>query len=350
MKKIITFIVSAFTLASLFAYNPPVQGENLLGFTNPEIITGGSSTAGGGLRSITPSSVTMLNPALADMEDRVALDIGYAALLNNASRESSMPYGQAFGTGILIPNAWCTVAGEVAGVSAPFHDFNLGNSINLNTAVSKQVAEKIFIGAGVGGGYHFDHDTDWALYANVGAVFALGDAAFLHDIRFGASVLNLGKVYNQLHCVGANGKMADKGFDGFPYFSTIRTGAAAKLIDHENFKLGLSFDVTTPLFQNLIFDSGIQIEFLKFITLTSSWEYNVYETVQSAASWFPTVGVVFKFQIGTGFMKKDDWSKSDICPSAAWKNVNGTTNVISAGAVVRLGQPDENAPDIEILD
>ena len=68
-------------------------------------------------------------------------------------------------------------------------------------------------------------------------------------------------------------------------------------------------------------------------------------------SWIPTLGVVFRFNIGMGksdFVKKHDWSKSELCPSAAWKNVDKDINMIGVGAVLRLGQKDRSGPDIEL--
>ena len=102
---------------------------------------------------------------------------------------------------------------------------------------------------------------------------------------------------------------------------------------------------------NLIFDSGIQFRIKDFVQINSSWEFNSREAADGRNSWIPTLGVVFKFGIGMGksdFVKKRDWSKSELCPSAAWKNVDGDINLIGVGAVLRLGQKDRSGPDIEM--
>ena len=88
-----------------------------------------------------------------------------------------------------------------------------------------------------------------------------------------------------------------------------------------------------------------------FIQINSSWEFNAREAYYECNSWLPTLGIVFKFDIGMGksdFVKKHDWSKSEICPSAAWKNVDWDVNLFSVGAALRLGQVDKSGPDIEM--
>ena len=50
----------------------------------------------------------------------------------------------------------------------------------------------------------------------------------------------------------------------------------------------------------------------------------------------------------SNFVKKHDWTKSELGPSAAWKNVDMDINMIGVGAVLRLGQKDKSGPDIEL--
>ncbi|MDE5775811.1 MAG: hypothetical protein K2H67_02910, partial [Treponemataceae bacterium] len=248
-------------------------------------------------------------------------------------------YGQAFGTGIIVPTDWANFTAEVEGVFVPFHNMHLGNSLNFRTSASKRIMEHLHIGIGLGFGGLWGIGTDWMLTADVGAVYNFGDIAFLKNFRVGASVNNVGKTFNS---------WTGSDWSGFPTFSTIRAGAAAELVRTENFVLGLSLDVTTPFFQNVIFDSGLQIEIAHFLRINSSWQFNAREANEGCNSWLPTVGVVFKFNIGTDFMKKDDWARSEICPSVAWKNVDGDINLISAGAVLRLGELDTEGPVIEM--
>lgn len=344
MKKLVcAFAATAALSLSVSAYNPPVQGENLFYLSHPESLTGGISTAGGGILSVTPAS-TAINPALGALEKRISLDLGYTMMFDSVGPDK---YGQAFETGIIVPTDWANFSAEIEGVFVPFANMHLENNINLKTSASKQILDNLYVGIGIFGGGFWGSGGDWMLAANIGAIYNFGDIAFLKNLRIGASLNNIGKLYNNADVIGINSS-ALNGWPSFPTFLTIRAGAAAELVRLENFALGLSLDVTTPLFQNIIFDTGVQIEIAHFLRINSSWHFNARETYRGRSSWLPTVGIICKFNIGTDFLKKSDWSRSEVCPSVAWKNVDGDINLISAGAVVRLGELDTSGPVIEM--
>ena len=341
MKKIILSLTAGLlALGAAWSYNPPVQGENLFYLSHPELLTGGNSVAGGGIQSIIPASGT-LNPALIGLEERVTLDLGYTAMFNGLDEsKGNKKYAQAFGTGILVPTDWATFGGEIQGIFSEFSNMALGNSIHLKTFAAKQFMEKLYIGVGLGFGYETKFVKDWMLTADVGAIYDFGDLGFLKNFRVAASANNLGKTLG-----------TDHNWQGYPSMFTFRGGAAAELVRVKNFVLGLSVDVTTPLFMNLIIDSGVQMRICDFVQINSSWEWNAEEAWDGHNSWIPTIGVVFKFNIGMGksdFVKKRDWTKSELCPSVAWKNVDKDINMLGVGAVLRLGQIDRSGPDIEL--
>ena len=332
MKKLflsMTAFVLALSAAS--AYDPPLQGENLFYLSHPELMTEGVSVAGGGIESVMPASGT-INPALIGLEERTSLDLGYTGMVKSK-------YSQAFGTGILIPTDWANFGGELEFILDE-NCMGLGNSFNIKSFAAKQFMDRLYIGVGLGFGYEWKFHKDWMLTADIGAIYNFGDIAFLKNFRVGASTNNIGKTF-----------ASSRDWQGYPAVMAIRVGAAAEFVRTENFGLGLSLDVTTPLFMNLIFDSGIQFRIKDFVQINSSWEFNSREAADGRNSWIPTLGVVFKFGIGMGksdFVKKRDWSKSELCPSAAWKNVDGDINLIGVGAVLRLGQKDRSGPDIEM--
>lgn len=360
MKKLIMSLTAGLLLlAAASAYEPPVQGENLFYLSHPELLTEGNSTAGGGLQSVLPASGT-INPALIGLEERVTLDLGYTGMFNSKPNDgytgvltgvdgsqyilrnyggSKLGYSQAFGTGIIVPTDWANFGGEMEFILDK-KCMGLGNSFHMKTFAAKQFLDKLYIGVGVGFGYEWEFYDDWMLTADVGAVYNFGDLAFMKNFRVAASANNLGKTFNMKH-----------DWMGWPGFSNLRAGAAAEFIQKENFSLGASFDVTTPFFHNLILDSGLQMRFNDFIQLNTSWQFNLKEYFDNNASWLPTIGLVFKFNIGMGnsdFVKKRDWTKSELCPSAAWKNVDWNINMASVGAVLRLGQLDSSGPDIDM--
>lgn len=332
MKKLF-LSMAAFVLAlsAASAYDLPLQGENLFYLSHPELMTEGVSVAGGGIESVMPASGT-INPALIGLEERTSLDLGYTGMVKSK-------YSQAFGTGILIPTDWANFGGELEFILDE-NCMGLGNSFNIKSFAAKQFMDRLYIGVGLGFGYEWTFHKDWMLTADIGAIYNFGDIAFLKNFRVGASTNNIGKTF-----------ASSRDWQGYPAVMAIRVGAAAEFVRTENFGLGLSLDVTTPLFMNLIFDSGIQFRIKDFVQINSSWEFNSREAADGRNSWIPTLGVVFKFGIGMGksdFVKKRDWSKSELCPSAAWKNVDGDINLIGVGAVLRLGQKDRSGPDIEM--
>lgn len=347
MKRIITVIAAAALSFAAFAYNPPVQGENLFYLSHPELLSGGISTAGGGLQYILPAT-TMINPALAGLEERVSIDLGYTAMINGGSGKS---YGQAFGTGILIPTDWVHISGEFEGIFSEIPGLYLSNSLHLKFALAKQVIDRLYVGVGLGGGAVWGSGTDWMLGLDVGALYSLGDLGFLKNFRIAATANNIGKTFNDEVVLGIEGVDADSAFlEGYPSFLTLRTGVAAELVQTEKFRLGLSFDVTTPMFRNLIFDTGVQMSISDFVRITSSWEFNLREFGESCASLIPTLGIAFKFNINTrnGWTSSHDWERSELTPSVAYKNVDGDKHLIGAGAALKLGILDDSGPIIEM--
>ena len=337
MKKLLLSLTALiFALASAAAYDPPIQGENLFYFSHPELLTGGISTAGGGIQSVIPASGT-INPAIIGLEERVSLDLGYTSIFN--SSRSSDFYSQALGTGIVIPTDWANFGGEMEFVIDE-NCMGLGDSFHIKSFASKQIIQNLYIGVGMGFGYEWKYRDDWMLTLDAGAIYNFGDLAFMKNVRVAATANNIGKTL---------GSSWD--WQGYPGMFAFRVGAAGEFIHTEEFVLGMSLDVTTPLFMNLIIDSGIQFRIKDFVQINSSWEFNAWEAAHGCASWLPTLGLVFKFNIGMGssdFVKKHDWSKSELCPSAGWKNVDWDVNAFSMGAVLRLGQLDDSGPDIEM--
>ena len=76
----------------------------------------------------------------------------------------------------------------------------LGNSLNIKANLAKPITDKLDVGLGVNVGFLFG-DFDWALSANVGALYRIGDLGFLKDFRIGASVSNLGKVFTNTNSI-----------------------------------------------------------------------------------------------------------------------------------------------------
>ena len=70
MKKILgVLFASSLICAGLFAYNPPAGGQNVLRLTEPQLITGAHSAAGGGIFGVTPAQEEDVHPDARDRND-----------------------------------------------------------------------------------------------------------------------------------------------------------------------------------------------------------------------------------------------------------------------------------------
>ena len=71
--------------------------------------------------------------------------------------------------------------------------------------------------------------------------------------------------------------------------------------------LGLSFDVSSPCFQNLIFDAGVKIKIIDCINISSGWQFDVQACANEVQTWVPSIGISVKFNLDTGFTNKEKY-------------------------------------------
>ena len=350
MKRMM-FAVAAFSLAGgLFAYNPPAGGQNLQRISSPTSLTGAGSAAGGALYEVLPASI-FNNPALPAFEQRIILDVGLTALTDNPEYDVDdyKDLGFAGQVGLLVPSRYGVATAMVQGVFSPLLDMPLGNSISLTGNVSKDITDQVSVGVTGNVGVFWGFESDWTASLGLGVYYDYGDIKFLKNVRFGAALLNLGKMYNETEVVGIS--WSDYG-KNWPGVVTPRTGVAATLLDKGKLQLGGSFDISAPSFQDCVFDVGLQLEYASFLKLSTSWEYDVRECNWDCKNLLPSVGLSFKFLLHS---KEDSTitrfaggQESEMTVSAAWHNMYENVNAFSAGAVLKLGLEDKDAPEITL--
>ncbi len=373
MKKLVLFAALISLAATSFAYNPPAGGQLLNNLTSPFQLSSASSVAGGGIFSAQPGSICF-NPALTAFEDRPQIDLGVTALVGS---------GAAFETGIVIPMNMFVITGLVQGVSSNVKEMDLGNSISVRGGLSKEVTENISVGANVYGGYLFSDGGDWSCGAEIGALWRMEKLGFMKDFRIGASLLGLGKqIGGTKHGLEQNDREKywdDLGFvkyfvwpfnalydmenlidhfdgdnnsDEFPGFLTIRTGGAFTVFETDFMKGGVSADFTLVHAYLPIFDFGYQMTIKDSFYLRASYTLDINElSKESITHTSPALGFGYKLTLDTGksgFMKDKGWDKSDLTVSTAYQNLYEDIHAISAGANFKFGQPDEEAPSIQI--
>ena len=342
-----------FSAAALFvlvvsaasAYNPPVYGDSYLELSSPRQLVNGSSVVGGGLFYASPESM-VANPALTAKEQRVDLNLAYTGLLSS-NKENSKRYGQAMQAGILIPFKRFVFSGYGNGTFIRLDEMNLGDNANFKAGLSKEITDKLTVGTNLNTGIFWGAGTDWALSANIGCVYTYGNLGFVKDFRYGVSVLNLGKNFGETTLPGIKGGEAS----ALPTIATVKAGAAGTLVSNDVIKLGASFDLTIPAFQNLITDIGLQFAVKDMLFISVSEKLNIAELAHGVKNVMPSVGLSFRFTFdvkNNDYLNKNGWSQSEMSASVAWKQFNKTVNAISAGVDVNLGLKDEAPPVINL--
>ena len=356
MKKVVSALAILFTASSLFAYNPPTGGEDLNRLSGPELLSGGRSAAGGSLYYVTPSTIVN-NPALPALEQRVMIDLGYTALIDNDDL-SDKTYGNAAQIGTSIPSRYGVTTLLAQWITAPFYDMNLGHALDFRVNFSKEITDKLNFGATANLGIVYDEKNDWKGGVDFGVLYNFGKISFMNDFRLGVALLNLGKPYSGDELLGMNSDSRDEtGEDWeeasmYPGLATLRVGVASTLFDTGAFVGGWSADLSVPTFQNAIVDLGFQVCYNDIIRLNIGWDVNVRELAEGKKDVnLPSIGLSFKFLFHSSKLAAGnaDWGQSEMTVGAAWQQLyGGNVQAVSGGALLKLGTYDNDPPEINL--
>ncbi len=340
VKKILLLLVLISVSLFVYAYNPPIMGENLYNLTSPSMLSGEASVAGGSLFYVSPEHMG-INPALPASEQRVVINGAYTGLFG-VNKDKN--YGQAFYAGTMFPTKFGVLSGAVQGVFSDFADMDLGDTFTIRGAFSKDFYEDFYVGFGLAGGF----GTDYAVFADVGILYLPGTIewlSFMKDIRLGVSFTQLGKTFNP-DSIGVKGNDSTS---GIPSMFTPRFGFAGTLFDIKNIKAGISLDLAIPTFQNILFDTNLQCKLFDIVTISSGWQFNLVETMKNKASYIPSVSVSFKFDIdkkSTSDSTYNMGNHNEITVASAFKSLSNDVTVVSAGGGIHFGVIDTVAPEI----
>ncbi|MCQ2591226.1 MAG: hypothetical protein MJ188_00455 [Treponema sp.] len=355
MKKIAIITLSIFVLlntafAKDYFYNPSVGGDSFYELSSPRTLSNGASVTGGGLFYAGPEAMNV-NPALTASNQRVGLNLANTLLFGSGDGEK---FGDALQAGILIPFKWAVLSGYYNGTFCSLDPLNVGNSMTMKAGLSKEITDKLDIGMNLNTGIFWGADTDWLLSANLGFLYVWGNLGPVKDFRFGASLLNLGKNLN--HTTLPRIKTDDGAtlYDaklGLPTIATLKAGAAGTFYSNKVIKLAGSFDLTTPMFMNLIADMGLQLSIKDMFYVSVSDKFNVLELAKGYVNVIPSVGITFRFTFdvkNSEYLAKNGWSQSEMSVNSAWKQLYGGINAVSFGADVDLGLKDKTPPVIKL--
>ena len=341
MKKIFAVVAAvAVSSASLFAYNPPFGGEELFRLTNPEMLSGSSSSAAGGPAfNVIPASITY-NPALPAGSEILTFDVSGTLFANLDKEDGDKSAGGAFEIGVLYPTSWGTFTATFNSVISELYRMPLGKIYDFHAGAAKDINDWLAVGLNV---YYRnyaaigDGDSDFAVGADLGAFAKVGDLGCFKDARLGASVLNIGKPADYPTMGLDRYEESSK----YPSIFTPRVGFAATVVESGSWKAAVSADVSIPSFVNCISDVGVELDYGEALKLNLAWQLNIREFAEGKDGICScSFGVSYKFGINSG--------KHSMTPSLASQYLYGGLAAISGGARVDLGQKDTAGAEIQM--
>lgn len=347
MKRI-SIILAVFIIcaSAVNAYNPPVNENGIYELSSAKMLSTASSTTGGAIFNPNISSATV-NPAVTFDEQRVSLNTGFT-LLFSTNPANSKSVGSAMQLGAVIPTKWTVFNLFLNGVFVPFDEMNLADSVNLKAGVSKQITEKMSLGLTLNTGFLWGAGKDWSLSGDIGLLYSQGNLGFLKDVRYGLSLLNLGKNYSKTSAKGMNPL---EPVTQYPTILTIKAGMAGLFIQNPSVSLGYSIDVATPLFQNFMVDAGLECSIKDIVYISVAERFNLVEFANGYNDFIPAIGIGVKINFGlkgNDYLEKNGWSESELLTTVTYKQMFETVNAISTEVDVKLGMEDNTPPVITL--
>ena len=339
-QKLILAVLLTGCISLLFAYNPSAGGELMYQLQTPDVLADGASVAGGALFSASAEHIA-INPALTSEEQRIVINLDYTALAGSS-------YGQTMFLGTIFPTKYGVLTFSGQGIFATLDELDLGNCFTMRAGFSKDISEELYVGTDlactIGSG--FGIYGDFGFYYKAGSVKWL---PFLKDVKFGGVLTGCGLPYNNSSKSALD---SEEAVTGFPGLVTPHAGLSGTLVTTDKFKMGLSADLAFPTFQNIVFDTGLQMLIADFVRVRTGWNFNLRECMAGKASYIPSIAVSAKiaFKTQNSFMNKNGWAESEVEIPAGYRQLTGGVHAISAGATLHLGMQDNKEPVIKLWD
>lgn len=347
-RKILAIaFAAALIVAPAVAYDPPPGAETAVALVSPAMMAGGWSVA-----TLESPMGDLANPSASGLLQRTTFDLSYSALVGLGTEPG---WGHALNVGIAVPRPYGVWTGALGLLSSPFAaSLPLGTVVTARVGMAKDLYPNLLIGAAVDGQLGGNGGFGWGLAADLGFTVLSGDLGFLRDFTWGAAFRNLGKAFSAPGAVGISGATGEAvtGYDS-PF--TLQAGASANLlpVNAAGLRLRANADLWFPTFQNVVFGTGLRLDWKDTVFLRLGWDVNLREAIAGVdQGLMPSVGLGASFAIDRA---KDDslfsragLDRSEIRPTLAAAQLPGGVWAFGGGVNVPIGVLDKTPPQITI--
>jgi flagellar hook assembly protein FlgD/outer membrane protein OmpA-like peptidoglycan-associated protein len=320
-------------------YSPPPGGEDLFDFFSPlSVGTGATVTSG------ESPSADALNPAASAPNQRVTLDVSYAALAGLGVGASGLR-GHVVNLGGVVPTRAGVLASTLHFLTSDYDTVELGSTFAWNLSFAKVLFPNLYIGLGTNlylGGTNGNFDA--GVTADLGILHAPARSYGLQNLRVALVLQELGKWYQPV-----------AGRSGLPSPFTPRAGIAFDPVSTEDLSISVYGDLALPTFRNMRFSAGGIVTFQEVFSMYGGFRADLRQLLQSdipARSLIPSFGISVDlktdFREDDSFISRQGWNQSEVKTRAAAAPLYNGVWAIASGANIPLGVIDRRPPQIEV--
>ena len=327
--------------AAALAGGVPNSGD-LLSLYAPALLARGLSVTAAGA-----PAAHVLNPAVTAADERLRLELGYAALFSVAGDEG-LGHAVNAAAGIPTPLGSLGVSGHYFGSALTPMEF--GPLAALHLSFARELYRGLYLGAGAGIQMGADHRSDrfsFGAALDLGVLHRAGAVGPLQDLSWGAALRGIGVGF---------GSQADAP-EVYPPPFTPAAGVAIFPLASEDLTLGARFDFQAPTFQALAIELGAELAIRDFLRLAAHYPVTVAGGAAAAGNRGPGFGVNVRFGFGgpepeaaSGGADRADRAAAsgEVRIHAAAAQLRDKLWSVGLGAGVALGAVDPDPPVIVV--
>jgi len=345
-KRRVGIVAAAFviflSIGSVYAYDPPAGGTLV-----PVLPSAHALAQGPTVTAMDAPWADWLNPAASAAQQRPALEASYVGLTDFG--QDGQGWGSAASLGLSLPKPYAVWGAGLRFISVPdsMSSLPLGTFIQGRGGIAKDLFANFFVGAGVDLTLG---DGGWGAGANLGVLQLAGPVGFLKDVRWGATLANIGKGYgSELSGTGLFGGEQSL----FPPPFTFSVGAQGLFLSTADLKAGLGLNLSAPSFADLEACLSASFTWRDVVSLRAAWDLSARELAEGSdgRSLIPAVGLTASIPLqgkkADPRLAKQGWDKADLKPALSISPLYGDLWALGFGATLPLGTVDKTAPKIK---